>query len=217
MQGSNLKESFPFISFEGIDFSGKSTQLRMLAAKLSTRVPVITLRDPGGSSISEKIRQILLDPDHASLSDRTEILLYEAARAQLTAEKILPALQSGTFVLIDRYYDSTTAYQGYGRGLPLDMIHRLNHFASHDVKPAITFLIDISIETFIERGKSSAKDRLENNAPEFFTRVRNGYLEIWKKEPERVIRIDGENSIEKIHQIIWETVRKKFSKFLEDR
>jgi dTMP kinase len=205
------KKNQKFISFEGIDFSGKTTQIQILQERLEKKgFRVQTFRDPGGPRISELIRDILLNPDLTEIADRTEVLLYEAARAQLTFEKIIPALNKGDVVIIDRYFDSTTAYQGYGRGLPIEMIQQLNLFASHELKPTLTFFLDIPTDEFILRSRNQKKDRLETNAISFFTRVRNGYFTIAKKEPNRVIVLDGTQTIEKIADKIWKHVQQKF-------
>lgn len=201
----------PFITFEGIDFSGKTTQINLLRDKLMySGQKVEILRDPGGTKISEKIRNILLDPDHQEMDDRTEVLLYEAARSQLVSEKIIPLLQQGCFVLIDRFYDSTTAYQGFGRGLSIPFIHSLNRFASHDLAPTLTFFIDIPMDEFSARRQKNSQDRLESNTIDFFITIRNGYLQIASTESERIHVIDGTKGIDEIHQKIWEIVQKQF-------
>ncbi len=201
-----------FISFEGIDFCGKSTQIALLVEKLKSRgLTVLVVREPGGTAISEKIRQILLDKSHAEMHPRTEILLYSAARSQLVHQAILPALEAGHYVIADRYYDSTTAYQGYGRNLDIEMVQKLNEFATSNLKPYRTFFIDISPEEAerrrIEKQKLE-KDRMESEDIEFYRRIRNGFLSISKKEPQRFIIINGERSIEEIAADIWQQIRR---------
>ena len=153
-----------FISFEGIDFSGKTTQIQVLQQRLQEEgIENVLVREPGGTIISEKIRDILLSTDHTEMHRITEILLYEAARAQLVHQKILPLLEKNTHVIADRYYDSTTAYQGYGRRLDLQVVRTVNYFATSHLQPYKTFFIDISAEEAEKRQKSKNldKDRLE--------------------------------------------------------
>ena len=134
-----------FISFEGIDFSGKTTQIQMLLNRLSVNhIQPVLVREPGGTTISEKIREILLSTDYSEMNEKTELFLYEAARAQLVHEKIVPLLEKGEYVIADRFYDSTTAYQGFGRELDLKIVEMINHFATSRLQPYLTFFIDIS-------------------------------------------------------------------------
>lgn len=196
-----------FISFEGIDFSGKSTQIVLLTRALEDRgQSVLVLREPGGTYISEKIRDILLDIQNTSMTPLTETLLYSAARHQLLRERIIDELNSGNFVIADRYVDSTTAYQGYGRKLPLDFIKELNKIVTMDVLPALTFYLDIDFEESVRRRKKHGEktDRIESTGREFYTRIRKGYHKIAELDKSRVITIDGHLSVEKIKQSIWE-------------
>jgi len=200
-----------FISFEGIDFCGKSTQISLLIKKLkSLGITAMVVREPGGTPISEKIREILLDKSHAEMHPRTEILLYSAARAQLVHQSILPALENGQYIIADRFYDSTTAYQGYGRHLNIEMVQKLNKFATSDLKPYRTFFIDISPEEAerrrIEKQKTE-KDRMESEGIEFYRRIREGFLAISRDEPQRFIIINGEQSIPKVAEDIWQHIR----------
>jgi dTMP kinase len=198
-----------FISFEGIDFCGKSTQIKRLAEKLEARkLDFLIFREPGGTDISEKIRSILLSSDHDEMHKITEILLYEAARAQLVHEKLIPVLEQGTYVIADRFYDSTTSYQGYGRQLDIEFIQRLNSFATSGLVPYKTFFIDILPEEAEARQQINQrqKDRLENSGLTFFELTRKGFLEMSKKEPQRIIRIDGSESVEEISEIVWRKV-----------
>ena len=198
-----------FITFEGIDFCGKSVQIDRLIAKLKeNQIPFALLREPGGTIIAEKIRDILLAKENESMSPITEYLLFSAARAQLIQEKIVPALKKGLVVISDRYYDSSTAYQGYGRAIDVDVIHQINRFATSSIKPDLTFFIDIDIEELENRKKQTNQklDRMEDQDRTFFERVRNGYLQIVKQESERFHIIDGTSTIDLIAANIWKQV-----------
>lgn len=197
-----------FISFEGIDFCGKSTQIELLHNFLRKEGnEVITIREPGGTEISEKVRDILLDKKNSRMLIETEILLFSSARSQLVREVILPSLADGSYVLSDRFHDSTTAYQGYGRGIPLDFVRGLNKFVIEKAVPDLTFFIDISIEEMYKRKSakcSSELDRIEISNDGFFEKVRNGYLALCVSE-KRFIKIDGSLSVNEIHnRIIFE-------------
>ena len=198
-----------FISFEGIDFSGKSTQINILLEKLkSHHINPVLVREPGGTRISEKVREILLSPSHSEMFGRTEILLYEAARAQLVHEVILPKLEQGRYIIADRFYDSTTAYQGSGRNLPFSFVRQLNHFATSELKPYRTFFIDITPEMAQQRQieNKHAQDRLEGGGLEFFKKIRTGFLQLCIEEPDRFIQIDGARKPEEIARDIWQVV-----------
>ncbi|HNR68177.1 MAG TPA: dTMP kinase [bacterium] len=200
-------ESALFLTFEGIDFCGKSTQIARFYQRLLTLVPdALMLRDPGSNTLSEKIRRILLDPKQTGLHAWTELLLYEAARAQMVQEQILPALQQKQLVICDRFYDSTTAYQGYGRRLDLQKVETANRLGSCGLKPDLTFYIDLEPEiALLRKGKSHrVLDRLEQEGLEFQHRVRNGYLQIAGQEADRFLLIDGNRSIEEIQATIWQ-------------
>ncbi len=197
-----------FISFEGIDFSGKSTQLELLKDHLvDHNKKVEILREPGGTEISEKIRRILLDNKNEEMVAEAELFLFSASRAQLVREKILPYLEKGIYVITDRFHDSSTAYQGYGRGIPLEVVNKIHQLAIGETIPDLTFFIDIPVGIANERRKKKSKiklDRIEIADSEFYNRVRNGYLEIARKE-ERFKVIDGTQTIETIqNQIISE-------------
>ncbi len=200
-----------FISFEGIDFSGKTTQIKLLLDRLGEYdVKPVIVREPGGTPISEKIRDILLSPVHSEMIDKTEILLYEAARSQLVHQKIAPLLREGNYVIADRYYDSTTAYQGYGRGLNLNVVRTLNQFATSGLKPFRVFFIDISPEEARKRqiAAGHSPDRLESGGLNFFAKIRNGFLELCKEEPARFLRIEGEDEPGRIFGTIWKEIEK---------
>jgi dTMP kinase len=193
-----------FISFEGIDFCGKSTQVKLLKKYLENRGGKVTLlREPGGTQISEQIRKILLDNKNHKMCTETEILLFSASRAQLVRENIAPLLKDGWYVLSDRFFDSTTAYQGYGRGVALDMVKAINSFAVGEYLPAVTFFLDIPVPVAFERQKKSTSelDRIETSTAKFFEDVRQGYLQLVKSEP-RFFYIDATMPIEQIHEII---------------
>jgi dTMP kinase len=194
-----------FISFEGIDFCGKSTQTRLFAQFLRDQgYSILTLRDPGSSTISERIRAILLDLSHQEMSRHTELLLYEAARAQMVEQMIQPALRSGQLVVCDRFFDSTTAYQGYGRQLDLAVIRQANELGSCGLTPHITFLIDLEPELALERRRKSnrSKDRMEAEGLDFQKRVRKGFLTIAHENPHRVMVLHGDQGIQAIQQQI---------------
>lgn len=190
-----------FITFEGGEGSGKSTQMSMLARRLELAgVNVRSIREPGGTRAGEAIREILLDPDHVGLDARAELLLYEASRAQLVAEVIEPALELGEVVLCDRFYDSTTAYQGHARELDLDDIRRLNQIATGGVVPDRTLLFDIDPVLGIERATQGGADRLEGEGLAFHERVRAGFLEIANTERERFRVIDASGTVDDVAQ-----------------
>ena len=198
-----------FISFEGIDGCGKSTQVKMLVnAMNNTERNTILVREPGGTIISEEIRQILLHRHISNISNRTEALLMTGSRAQLTYEVIMPKLINGQNVIADRFYDSTLAYQGGGRNLDLDWLIKLNHFATYDLEPDVTFLIDILPEEASKR-KSKEGDRIERAGIELQTLVRDTYLELSIRFKERIVVIDGHDTIENIHSLIIEELKRK--------
>jgi dTMP kinase len=201
-----------FITFEGIDLCGKSVQTRRLAERLESRgLAVLLIRDPGTTLISENIRAILLSVKNQGMCFETELLLFAAARAQMMHEIILPALKEGKIVLCDRFYDSTTAYQGYGRSLDLAVINMLNQFAAHHRAPDLTFLFDITPETAEKRRLASRKekDRMETVNPDFIKRVRDGFLKIAQADPHRVLVVDGEKTVEMIAEEVWQQVQHK--------
>lgn len=194
-----------FISFEGIDFCGKSTQVELLKEFLiSQQKKVKLIREPGGTKISEKIRDILLDKKNSAMVMETEIFLFSASRAQLVREVIRPALEENYFVLSDRFHDSSTAYQGYGRGLSLDAILKIHNLAIGNTIPDLTFIIDIPTAVALERKRNKTQndlDRIEISDNGFFEKVRIGYLELALKES-RFRVIDGTDTVENIHKKI---------------
>ncbi len=200
-----------FVTFEGIDGCGKSTQA-MLCFQLLTKAghKVKMLREPGSTVVSEKIREILLDAKH-KISDLTELLLYEAARAEITTRQIAPALADGQIVLCDRFYDSTTAYQGFGRKLDIRVVKGLNKVATGGIVPDLTFVFDVDLKTAQER-RGKRKDRLEAQSRAFFERVRSGFLEIARKERRRVKVIDASRPVEIVFQEVRKILLKKLSR-----
>lgn len=194
-----------FITFEGIDFCGKSTQVELLKNYFERKgKSVQVIREPGGTEISEKIRDILLDKKNNKMFMETELLLFSASRAQLVREKINPFLEQGKIVISDRFHDSSTAYQGFGRGLPIDSVLNVHKLAIGETVPDITFIIDIPVEVAVKRKSEKTHqelDRIEVSSNDFFEKVRNGYLTISKKE-NRFRVIDGTQSIKTIHKLI---------------
>lgn len=188
-----------FITFEGADGCGKTTQLELLYNYLRAReIDVLKTREPGARGLGEKIREILLNYD-GEVSDRCESFLFLADRAQHIDKIIIPAVNAGSIVLCDRHTDSTVAYQGYGRGLDIPRIQMLNAIATNNIRPDLTLIFDIDIETSMQR-VGQEKDRMESAGYEFFNRVRKGYLEIAKQEPDRIKVIDATKSIEEIQR-----------------
>lgn len=201
-----------FITFEGIDLSGKSTQIKLLKEYLiSKRKKVITVREPGGTQISEKIRDILLDKKNLNMEYLTEFLLFSSSRHQLTREVIIPKLSEKYFVISDRYFDSSTAYQGYGGMIELKTIRYINNIASGALTPDLTFLINISIEECIKRKKlmNKTEDRIEQKKISYYKKVTNGYLEIAKNNKGRFVVIDGTRTIQEIHSEIISVLKSK--------
>lgn len=188
-----------FITLEGADGCGKTTQLNLLKEYLTSRgYEIVVTREPGGKGLGEKLREILLNYD-GEVSDRCEAFLYLADRAQNIDTIIKPAINSGKIVLCDRHTDSSVAYQGYGREQNIDNINMLNELAVNGVHPDLTIVFDIDTETSMER-VGAEKDRLESAGIEFHKRVRNGYLEIAKKNPQRIKVVDASQTIEDVQR-----------------
>ena len=201
-----------FITFEGIDGCGKSTQLSLLKEEfVKEGVEFIEVREPGGTAVGEKIRTILLDKKNDSMTRMAELLLFEAARAQITEEVIVPALERGVTVICDRFYDSTSAYQGYANKMGRDLTDFLNHKATNATSPDITFLLDIDPMTAYERRSGRGEeDRIELLGLSYQEKVREGYLELAKSE-ERIMVIDASAApdviFKEIHDKIWDLIR----------
>jgi len=195
------------ITFEGIDGSGKSTQIQLLKTFIEANLGrnVVVYREPGGNIVSEKIRSLLLDTDF-EIQPVTEMLLFSAARAQLVADDVMPNLKNGSIVILDRFYDSTTAYQGYGRGAaPINEIHALNHFAALGLKPDVTFYLRLDLEEAQLRRSGDEKDRIERSGNAFYEKVIQGFDEMAKQES-RFCVLDASLSKEEIHRLITEKV-----------
>ena len=203
------------ITFEGIDGSGKSTQIQMLEHEFNNLgIEYKTFREPGGTELSEKIRTILLDKENIELISTAESLLFAASRAQLTTEKVKPAIAKGQFVICDRFTDSTIAYQGYGRGLDIKQLEEINYIATAGLIPDITFILDTSPETAAARMKSESSDRMEATGMKFFRRIREGYLQLKNQSPNRYRVINGEQSPENVFKEIKAIIMKKFEEVL---
>ena len=191
-----------FISLEGPDGAGKSSVLEALIPILEAKgQALVTTREPGGVAVAEKIRDVVLDPKHTEIDEKTELLLYIASRRQHLVERILPALDRGEMVLVDRFIDSSMAYQGFGRGLKVADIDWLNDFATDGLKPDLTLYFDIEAEEGLARiakSKERGADRLDRESVEWHQRVREGYLSILEKEPNRVRKIDASQPLEKV-------------------
>jgi dTMP kinase len=203
-----------FITFEGIDCCGKSTQARLLAERLeATGREVLMLREPGNTRLSEHIREILLNKQYDEMNERTELLLFSASRAQLVAEVILPALAQDKIVICDRFYDSTVAYQGYGRQLPLEDIIHINRIATQELVPDMTFFIDVCPEVAFERCRErfEGRDRMEESGVRFYERVMNGYMRIAQENGARFYIVNGHKRIDDVNATIWRLIQERSS------
>mgnify|MGYP000016761435 CR=1 FL=1 len=185
-----------FVTLEGIDGCGKSTQATILAARLQSEGwEVVRLREPGGTVIGEKVRSILLDPANAGMCDRAELLLYEASRVQLVCEVIVPALERGAVVVCDRFHDSTFAYQAGGRGLSEDLVDEANRLGTCGVTPDVTIVLDLDPRVAFARATRGGADRLEAEGLAFQERVRAGYARLARRDPDRVRMVDGAGDV----------------------
>lgn len=193
-----------FITLEGIEGSGKSTQMEFVATYLAQQgVAVVRTREPGGTELSEKIRDLLLTDELAGMHQDTELLMMFAARVEHVNKVILPALSAGRWVLSDRFYDATYAYQGYGRNIAIDRIDQLRVYCLGDLTPDKTLLLDVSLAVSQARvAQRGNKDRFEQEQQDFYARVREGYLELARNNAQRITRIDAEQSIEHVQQAI---------------
>ena len=209
----------PFITFEGSEGCGKSTQVQRLAARLEhSCVPYLVTREPGGTPIGETIRELLqFAPHNSAMTAETELLLFEASRSQLVRETIKPALERGLCVIADRFFDSTTVYQGAARKLNREMVERLNAFVVGDCVPDITFILDVDAATAASRMQKPRKaDRMEQQPAEFYERVREAYRELAKRESKRIVLIDGSRNADQIENEIWEMLLSRFSGLTTD-
>jgi dTMP kinase len=198
------------LSFEGSEGCGKSTQIALLCARLeATGRSVVVLREPGGTELGESIRHLLQHSKAgAAMTPETELLLFAASRAQLVREKIRPLLESGTFVILDRFLDSTTVYQGIARGLTLESVRAINHFAIGGTLPQLTLVLDMDSATAWQRIHQSGRelDRMESQPQSFFEKVRQGYLDVAQAEPARVKIIDASATPEAVQENIWQVI-----------
>tara|TARA_B100001287_G_scaffold193713_1_gene163805 strand:- start:472 stop:1104 length:633 start_codon:yes stop_codon:yes gene_type:complete len=193
-----------FISFEGIDGSGKTTQINLLCEKLiKIGEKVSVFREPGGTIISEKIRGLLLDKTNYNLSSEAETLLFLASRNQLITEKLKNKLDKGEYVIFDRFNDSTIAYQGYGFGLDIKHLKILSNFATFGLEPYKTFFLDISVEESLIRRSGNKSDRIEQKGEKYLNKVREGFKIIAKENPKRIIEIDALNGLDELSKFIW--------------
>src|SRR5215217_92622 len=208
----------PFITFEGSEGCGKTTQVQRLAAHLQKlEIPSIMTREPGGTPIGETIRELLqFAPHNATMTPEAELLLFEASRSQIVREIIKPALERGMCVIADRFFDSTTVYQGAARRLDREMVERLNTFAVGDCVPDLTFVLDIDAATAQSRMRQPRRaDRMEQEPAEFYERVREGYRVLAARERSRVVLIDGSRNVDEIENEIWERLCSRFPVFEE--
>ncbi len=202
-----------FITFEGGEGSGKSAQARALYKRLSqSAISALLTHEPGGTPFGNKIGRWLKWTKDTNISPLTELLLFNASRAQLVGEVIRPNLEKGKFVICDRYADSTTAYQSYGRGLDLEMVEAINNTATQGLKPDLTVLLDIPVEEGLARKRVKKQDRFEQEDIAFHQRVRDGFLKLAADEPQRWLVIDATQSKEEIEEIIWQRVSQLLSR-----
>lgn len=211
-----------FITMEGPDGSGKTTALQQVVPRLQNTMEkrVIATREPGGSPIAEKIRQLILDPLHTEMDSRTEALLYAASRRQHLVEKVIPVLEKGDIIFCDRFVDSSIAYQGYARGIGEDGIRGINQFATEEIEPDVTLYIDVPAEIGIQRIKASLDDREYNRLDQekitFHEKVRAGYLQLAKENPERIVVIDGTMSREAVAEACYQVIKNRYPAYFKD-
>ncbi len=208
-----------FIAFEGIEGSGKSTQSRLLAKTLKNRgFEVVYSREPGGCALGDDLRKILLDSKNKDLDQRSELFMYLAARAQHVKDKIMPAVRDNKIIIVDRFNDSTIAYQGYGRGLDTDFVYQLCDFACYGLWPDITIVLDMPVEIGIKRARlrnefykknNMDESRFEQEELKFHERVREGYLDLQKRYNERIVIIDATGSVEEIGSSILSVLKER--------
>lgn len=204
-----------FITFEGVDYSGKSTQAALAVDRLTAlgrRVRFV--REPGGTELAERVRGILLEKSQIAIDPVAELLLFAAARAQLVREVILPSLRDGTIVVCDRFHDSTTAYQGYGRDLPLTEVRAINAFSTAGATPDLTLIVEVD-PAEIRRRRAAAgaePDRMERSGDDFYRKVAEGYRKIAAEDPARVVVVPGEGAVEATHAAIWSVIETRLTR-----
>jgi dTMP kinase len=216
----DIMPRLPFITFEGSEGCGKTTQAQKLAERLAgSGVTHLVTREPGGTPIGETIRELLqFAPHNSRMTPETELFLFEASRSQLVREIINPALERGICVIADRFFDSTTVYQGAARTLDRELIERLNTFAVGDCIPDVTFVLDVDAATAKSRMQGPRKtDRMEQQPADFYERVREGYRALAKREPSRVVLIDGSRTTDEIENEIWKVLASRFPNLVADQ
>ncbi|MET3558212.1 dTMP kinase [Streptococcus rupicaprae] len=204
------------ISVEGPEGAGKTSVIKALLPKFEAYGQVLMTREPGGVPIAEKIREVILDPEHTTMDDKTELLLYVAARRQHLKERILPALEEGQIVLVDRFIDSSVAYQGYGRGLAPSDVHWLNRFATDGLVPDLTLYFDIDVREGLARiaqFRGHEVNRLDLESVSLHERVREGYLAILAENPDRLVKLDASQPLEDVVAAAWSVIEA----FLQER
>lgn len=198
-----------FIVFDGIDGCGKSTQIAFAAKRLGQEGhTVVMTREPGGTAIAEKVRELILSPENKEMVSECELLLYAAARAQHVREKIVPALERGSIVLCDRFDCATFAYQGYGRGISLPLLTTINDIAAGGVRPDLTFIFDISVEAAFTRlaAMNKSRDRLESSGKDFFARVADGFRTLAQEDPQKIVLLDAELTAEELGENVYKRI-----------
>ncbi|MFZ2454844.1 MAG: dTMP kinase [Trichococcus flocculiformis] len=208
-----------FITIEGPDGSGKTTALQQVVPRLQQEMnrKVVATREPGGSPIAEKIRSLILDPSHTDMDSRTEALLYAASRRQHLIEKVLPVLESGDVIFCDRFVDSSIAYQGYARGIGEEGIREINQFATEGIEPDVTLYIDVPAEVGIQRIHANLDEREYNRLDQeklaFHEKVRAGYLQLAKANPERIVVVDGTMSREEVAEACYHIIKNRYPSY----
>ena len=208
-----------FITIEGPDGSGKTTALQQVVPRLQQEMnrKVVATREPGGSPIAEKIRSLILDPSHTDMDSRTEALLYAASRRQHLVEKVLPVLESGDVIFCDRFVDSSIAYQGYARGIGEEGIREINQFATEGIEPDVTLYIDVPAEVGIQRIHANLDEREYNRLDQeklaFHEKVRAGYLQLAKANPERIVVVDGTMSREEVAESCYQIIKNRYPSY----
>ena len=208
-----------FITIEGPDGSGKTTALQQVVPRLQQEMnrKVVATREPGGSPIAEKIRSLILDPSHTDMDSRTEALLYAASRRQHLIEKVLPVLESGDVIFCDRFVDSSIAYQGYARGIGEEGIREINQFATEGLEPDVTLYIDVPAEVGIHRIHANLDEReynrLDQEKLDFHEKVRAGYQQLAKANPERIVVVDGTMSREEVAESCYQIIKNRYPSY----